>query len=118
MKQNNFDETGHRRADRTEHLQVYGDEQVSVYDFSEGGIGLYTEKQYPVNFGYSLKIAVGDIQLNVMGSVAHCTIFGKLYRTGLKFITLKEDTKNQLREMSNRYSRGVPVKVELCPVKG
>lgn len=118
MNKNMFEETGARKNERIEHLQVYSDEQLNLYDFSEGGIGLYTEKQMAIHTACSLKIVAGDLQINLKASVAHCAIFGKQYRVGFKFIDLKPESKSLIREMSNRFSRGVPLKAEIHSTKG
>lgn len=102
-----------RREDRIEHIRLYNDDAMSIYDFSEGGVGVFLDRACADGSPFTLRIGVGDLKISLKGNVVHASVFGKQYRTGFKFSDVREDDKSLLHEMVNRYSRGVPVKIQL-----
>lgn len=101
-----------RRHERVEHLQHPWENEQETYDFSKGGAGMYLDRCLPEGTTVTLKLTVGKLSASAKAKVAHSSIFGKRYRTGFEFVDVHGDTAAILREMSNQYSRGVPVKIE------
>lgn len=105
-------EQSKRREDRIEQIHVEDQAENGIYDFSVGGLALAMDGHHTENAAVVLKISVGDMKISVKAKVAHSTVFGNRYRVGFQYMEMTEDAKEMLREMVNRYSRGVPVKVE------
>ena len=100
-----------RRDERIEQLIPEG--EAEIYDFSKGGAGLFLDRQLNSGEIYPLHVTVGKLSLTVKAKVAHATVAGKRFRTGFQFQDVKSDAAIMLREMSNQYSRGVGVKIEV-----
>lgn len=101
-----------RRDERIEDISLTENDTMRIYDFSEGGIGIYLNSEYKQDTVLLLKISVGELKHITKVKVAHCSVSGKRYRTGFKYDNLKENEKDIIRQMVDLYSRGVPVYAE------
>jgi hypothetical protein len=103
----------YRDNERIEHLRHPLDESQGVYDFSESGIGLYLGHSLlkddirAINFKYSEKTLTLKVQ------VMHCSTYGNKYKIGFQYLAMEKEISQQLREMVNQYSRGVPLKINI-----
>ncbi len=102
-----------RTDDRIEDLRLLEDKVMRIYDFSKGGIGIFLRESYPVDSLFSVNVNVGGEKLSLKARVAHCTIYGNSYRTGLKYEPMNGDTERLLHNMVSQYSRGVTISAEL-----
>lgn len=102
-----------RKDDRIEHLIHPEEGQNKVFDFSQNGIGLYLDHPLKSGEKCKAKVEVGDLTLTVAAKAAHCTIFGKQYRVGFQYLDVNDKDKVTLKEMSDRYGRGVSVRIQL-----
>lgn len=81
--------------------------QAQMFDLSEGGIGIMTNREIPARMVLRLKFTLtwsknnvvsyyGDLEL--LGQVRYCGLIGEnKYRLGIKFVDIDDSTKTQIR---------------------
>jgi c-di-GMP-binding flagellar brake protein YcgR len=87
--------------------------QARMFDLSEGGIGILTDINIPVQDVLRVKFALtrgkdsavncyGDLEL--MGQVRYCCLAGEnKYRLGIEFIDIKDSVRTQIRNFVNAF---------------
>ncbi|MFP4521481.1 MAG: PilZ domain-containing protein [Fibrobacterota bacterium] len=98
-----------KRMDRTSFIGG----KNPVCDISATGICLLFKKQVPPDSIITLTLKCADKSAAVKGKVIYSKESKEFYRTGIQFVNLTDAAKKETLEISDSYSKGVPVRVSL-----
>lgn len=97
-----------RISERIQHISS-DPENPGFFDLSTTGVCcLDSKKREP---GATITVKVNDVQLKA--KVVHCTERTDGYRIGVQFAGVDSKKEQQLEEIVEKYSRGVPVTCEI-----
>ena len=95
-----------RTSDRIEQLNT---PQSTLFDLSEGGACCLSAKKR--EHAEQINVIFGELSLSAR--VIFCTERTDGYRMGVQFYNLSDDNTKQLKQLLERFSRGVPLSCKI-----
>jgi hypothetical protein len=94
-----------RKTERIEHINLPQEEQT-IYDLSATGISVFSQE----SLAPGSRVTFSLNELSLPARVVYSTSHANGYRLGMQFVDMDAATRSAVKELVDKYAKGVPVR--------